>query len=111
MIKVNATVKIESNKLGILMKSAEERVTQVLRASALKIEALAKTKVPVRTGNLKNSLHSEVLKWDTAVVGTHVEYAPYVEFGTRKMSARPFFVPAVEAVVPEFKQAIQKVLE
>jgi HK97 gp10 family phage protein len=29
-------------------------------------------------------------------VGTNVEYAPYLEFGTRKMASRPFFRTAVE---------------
>ena len=61
----------------------------------------AATIVPVRTGRLKNSLF-----WDAdyerqgntivGAVGTNVEYAPYVEFGTRRMSARPYLRPAVE---------------
>lgn len=57
--------------------------------------------VPVRTGRLKNSLF-----WDddyerrgntiVGAVGTNVEYAPHVEFGTRRMSSRPYLIPAVE---------------
>ena len=31
-----------------------------------------------------------------AVVRTAVPYAPYVEFGTRRMAARPFLTPAAE---------------
>lgn len=31
-------------------------------------------------------------------VGTNVEYAPLLEFGTRKMAPRPFMRPAVEKV-------------
>ena len=34
----------------------------------------------------------------TYIVGTNVEYAPYVEFGTRHMSAQPYLRPAVEEV-------------
>lgn len=30
------------------------------------------------------------------VVGTNVEYAPYVEFGTSKMSAQPYLRPAAD---------------
>jgi len=32
------------------------------------------------------------------VVGTNVEYAPWLEYGTRRMSARPFIRPAFDAL-------------
>jgi HK97 gp10 family phage protein len=32
------------------------------------------------------------------VVGSNVEYAPYLEFGTRRMAARPFLRPAFDQV-------------
>ena len=36
--------------------------------------------------------HSEYEVW----IGTNVEYAPYVEYGTRKMSPRPYLRPALD---------------
>lgn len=35
---------------------------------------------------------------DTWIVGTSVEYAAYVEFGTSKMKAQPYLRPAVREV-------------
>jgi len=41
----------------------------------------AKSFVPVQHSNLKNSITTNI-KGMTAIVGTRVQYAPYVEFGT-----------------------------
>ena len=34
---------------------------------------------------------------NSVIIGTNVEYAPYVELGTSKMAAQPFLNPALEA--------------
>lgn len=55
-------------------------------AGALVVEADAKAKVPRVSTTLMRSIHSEVVKQDAdsaaVAIGTNVEYAPYVEFGT-----------------------------
>ena len=52
-----------------------------LRKACTLVEASAKMKVPVDTGTLKRSIKTTL--YDTyGEVGTNVEYAPYVEFGT-----------------------------
>ena len=48
---------------------------------------------PVDTGNLRASIHTTISNLEGAV-GTPVEYAPYVEFGTSKMNAQPYLGPA-----------------
>lgn len=54
----------------------------------------------VRTGRLRSSI-STVLGVDElglyCDIGSNVEYAGYVELGTRYMHARPFLRPALEA--------------
>lgn len=42
----------------------------------------------------------------TATVGPTTSYSVYLEFGTRRMSARPFMGPALDVVEPGFTQAI-----
>lgn len=71
-----------------------------LAQGALLIEGRAKELVPVKTGNLRRSLMTEVQATPngaTARVGTGVDYAPYVEFGTRRQRAQPYLRPAFDS--------------
>ena len=67
---------------GITAETAEK----ALNRACLIVENDAKKRCPVgRTGLLRNSIQHRVEReWQTyaGVVGTNVEYAPYVEFGT-----------------------------
>jgi HK97 gp10 family phage protein len=70
---------------------------------------------PVDTGRLRNSIHSEVLQDSgdilVGVVGTDVEYAVFVEFGTVKMEPRAMFrigsANAKERISQLFRSAFQ----
>lgn len=53
----------------------------MLRGGAV-FEAGAKEHCPVDTGQLRESIHTEAQSESTVTVGTSVQYAPYVEFGT-----------------------------
>jgi len=87
--------------------------------TAQRIERMAKILCPVRTGYLRSSIRSDVLGDDGAYAsaggsyrGTHgalrdVEYAVYVNYGTKKMMARPFFTNAVDASLPFVYQDVQ----
>ena len=59
---------------GGKLQNALALAGEVVRADAV-------DNCPVDTGRLKNSITSAV-EGDSAVIGTNVEYAPYVEFGT-----------------------------
>lgn len=43
----------------------------------------------VSSGKLVSSFRSKVFGWHTIEVGTDVDYASYLEHGTKKMEARP----------------------
>lgn len=58
------------------------------------IAADARIACPVDTGRLRDSIEHEV-QGDAVRVGTNVEYAVYVEEGTRYMNAEPFLRPAL----------------
>ncbi len=64
-----------------------------IQRAGIRCQALAKQACPVDTGRLRNSIlyHPYVLQ---CTVDTNVTYAPFVEMGTRHMSARPFLFPA-----------------
>lgn len=62
-------------------------VSKPLAKACLVVENAAKEKVPKDTGNLQNSITHEV-DGDEGIIGTNVEYAPYVEFGTGLFSSQ-----------------------
>lgn len=56
----------------------------------------ASRRAPVDTGNLSNSINVTSISDGTATIGTNLEYAPHVEYGTIKMRAQPYMRPAID---------------
>lgn len=75
-------------------KRIEEEASKVVMQAGYKTERDAKTLAPVETGTLRRSIHMDLKDALTAEVGTNIEYATFVEFGTVKMPAQPFMTPA-----------------
>jgi HK97 gp10 family phage protein len=53
----------------------------------------------VRTGRLRNSIKYVIVGGGLRLlgrVGTSLDYAPHLEFGTRNMAPRPFLMPTYE---------------
>ena len=88
------------------IKAAIEAQKKALTAASLVVQGDATSRTPVLTGNLKNSITYKVREED-AIVGTNVEYAPYVEFGTSKMEAQPYLEPSLH----NNKKKIEKLLK
>lgn len=87
----------------------DEQLAQVITKGCLAIEADAKRQCPVDTGNLRRSITTKV-KGTSGEVGTNVEYAPYVEYGTRHQVAQPFLIPALQSNISSIKQNIEKTI-
>jgi HK97 gp10 family phage protein len=81
---------------------------QELLYGALEVEEKAKEDAPVDTGLLMASISTTKIQPNMYEVGTNVEYAPYVEFGTVYQSPQPFLLPAYNKVAKELKSNIQK---
>lgn len=87
------------------------KVSQVVRKTALDIEADAKRRSAVDTGAMRSSIGHD-LKGDgrnaamTADIGPTVEYAPHVEYGTVRQAPQPFMRPAADAAEAPFAAAI-----
>jgi hypothetical protein len=56
----------------------------------------------IDTGNLIHSMEPQFPSPTKGVLAIFAEYAPYLEFGTRRMEARPFAQPAVEGLLEAF---------
>ena len=71
---------------------------------------VARELVPVRTGYLKSTIAAEIgeASIGEVTVMASAEYAQYVEFGTYRQMAQPYFIPAIEAALEEWGLAAQK---
>jgi HK97 gp10 family phage protein len=99
------------NCLKCLCEQYPEAVSQTMMSVAQNILATANTLVPVRTGFLKSTLALEQPSSFQINVKATAPYAYYVEFGTRKMSARLFLTNSVNQHLPEFGPAITEQIQ
>lgn len=92
--------KILDNLDNVLNKTRAEELKGVFMDAGKVLRDRAKANAPVRTGLLRSSIFAAEGKPDKAdvVVGVSHKTAPHghlVEYGTVKMSARPFLRPAI----------------
>ena len=96
-------------------RQLEQEFQQVVEIAARHVEANAKERMAewpaVDTGATMNSISAtqeDELAWR---VGPTTEYAPFIEYGTRYMTARPFLIPAVEGEMPRLEQALSQLMQ
>lgn len=89
------------------------RASQVVRKTALDVEATAKAFAPVDTGALRNSIGTDVtgdgrFGQVEAEVGPTVNYGAYVEFGTSRTAPAAYLGPALDRHSPGFVAALEQ---
>lgn len=101
-----ADVTFISNRAAVesAIDQAKARALEIMGGKA---ETYAKQLCPVDTGRLRNSITHEQYDTDTEIVGTNVEYAPFVELGTRRQKAQPYLRPAAENHADEYRAVWQ----
>jgi HK97 gp10 family phage protein len=131
--------KMTSHKDEVL-DELDSRVEVALEMIGLEAEKFAKKACPVDTGLLRNSLTHALDGESTAIteyqdnageqkgsysgnapkgssgkrvvyIGTNVEYAPYVEFGTSKQKPQPYLKPAVTNHVGKYRKILKSTLK
>ena len=88
----------------------QKQVHRQLASWAADVKALAKQLVPVRTGHLRSSIYAKISEW-VAEIGAEATYGLFVEFGTRRMRARPYLYPAIQHHLPHLEQIILDALD
>jgi HK97 gp10 family phage protein len=84
--------------LQVHLAKMETKTEGDLMKVGLQVQNEARRACPVDTGRLRSSI---MMKHGTdgggfyVTIGTNVEYAAFVEFGTSNMRAQPFLLPAV----------------
>ena len=70
---------------------------------------IGQTPKRIDTGRLQNSI-THFVHEDSVEIGTNVEYAPYVEYGTVRMKPNNFLRSAVGDHLPEYKEILKEYL-
>ena len=122
-------VVIKVDNTDAIIKATDKAIYNALEIIGNKAADYAAALAPVQTGNLKNSMTSEVSQEEKAVyVGTAVEYAPFVEFGHHQevgryvpaigkrlvrefVPAQPFLKPAIQNHLDEYKNILETELK
>ena len=111
---------VEDNTAAIKSKIARA-IKDGLDRIGMKAEGYAKDLCPVGTpestgipgyigGTLRNSI-THITIGDSVMIGTNVEYAPYVEYGTSKQRAQPYLRPAAQNHGAEYREILKDALK
>lgn len=106
MTQVAVHTKIVFNHIPKIAENLRPRAARVIQKAARDIEAGAKSRAPVDTGALRNSIQSSEVSQLHWRVTAQADYAMYVELGTVRAAAQPFMGPAVDAVAPGLGKAM-----
>ena len=95
-----------TSRIPVVTAAVRARAALAIAKAAHDIEAQAITRAPVDTGLLKNSIRAEGsgLAWR---VVSPVGYSVFLEFGTTRMAAQPYMLPALEMVRPALLSALR----
>lgn len=89
-------------------KALRERAKQFSHELRDELEQTAKNACPVDSGELRESIGSQVTESAsgfTVEVGTNAEHGPAVEFGSSQTPAKPFLTPTGEVARRRMDQA------
>jgi HK97 gp10 family phage protein len=115
MVQIEIVIQGDLSKiLDEPIERFKKKVIDALAEAAIEAYVTAKQVVPIRTGLLYRSIklekkspfeHVVSAGWPTKEKGKPY-YAPFVEFGTRKMAPRPYMKPAAEKAIMILKEKL-----
>lgn len=98
-LSIRGLKETQANMERIIKELEGRPIDKAMKDGASLIQQDAKRNVPVLTGRLRASIAAQVVtqgKVTKGLVGSDVTYAPFVEYGTRRMRARRFLRDALE---------------
>lgn len=93
-----------------VLAAFDAKKAQALLAVGAAAERHAKAITPVDTGRLRNSI-SHAAAGDAAYIGTNVEYAPYVEYGTYRTKAHHMLKRAATEHGDEYRRIVESAMK
>lgn len=110
MPRAGVTWTVVENRFPQIIRAMEQQADQVVRKTAMDLEARAKVRAPVDTGILRASIQAAAVGPRHWRVTVGAEYGIYVEMGTRFQRAQPFLEPAADEVWPAFQAAMARLI-
>lgn len=104
-------LEIRENNAAQVESALNSAIAKALTMIGQQAEGNAKLMCPTDTGRLKNSITNQIDLQENAVyIGTNVEYAPYVELGTRRQDPHPYLKPAASEHGDEYRSILKSCL-
>ena len=95
-----------------LRENIKPAVQKIVKQNVSEMNREAERIVPVDTGALKRSfMRTYQDDGMTGIVKSTMEYASYVEFGTRFMEAQPYIGPSFNKQTEQFKKDLKKLMD
>ena len=108
--KSEELTKLKKRVSEYIANNIENNFADIIGQGAQTVCESAKSLCPVDTGLLQSSINVQPAG-NTAVISADTEYAVFVEFGTSKMAAQPYLVPALlsntQAILSAIAEAIK----
>src|SRR5215831_3193287 len=87
--------KVVPKLTNLSIKAQSDIPIKAFTAAAVELQLSARALAPIRTGALRESIQPGPASAHGVEVEAGVDYAGYVEFGTRYMPARPYMRPSI----------------
>lgn len=88
------------------------QVKNIVKTNGAELNAKAARNAPVDTGFLRRSIVFDIASFGLSARSVALaEYAPYLEWGTRFMSAQPFMGPAFRQQSKKFKSDLVRLVK
>ena len=102
-------VEVRENNAKVIEEAMNAAFMTALEEIGLVAEGYAKRLCPVDTGRLRNSITHAIFGGSEpyVIIGTNVEYAEAVEYGTSRQKAQPFLHPAAEQHGDQYRGIIE----
>lgn len=107
-----SSVEVVKNNTDEVIEQLGTAIARALEAIGIEAESDAAAICPVDTGRLRNSItHAIDSGGGFAVIGTNVEYAPYVHNGTSRTKGQPFLTKAVTDNSAKYGKIVEAALK
>lgn len=103
---------IDALKRGLKERATLQNVKDVVLLNGAEMTEAAKRNAPVKTGDLRGSIIQSTADGGlTSKTAPSVDYAPYVEFGTRFMLGRFYLKKAFDAQSVKFQRDMKRLVK